>query len=121
MREEIRALTVRAESAEAARDELKEAAYRLENTIRLLRTEARAEQAGTMTRATYELLVSEDLEWLLAQPRSLERDHIECLLRFSPAQLYGDSPTESNPALALVWGVRHRTSPRTFPVNPDPA
>ncbi len=35
-----------------------------------------------LNRAVYEQLLREDLEWLLKQPRTLERDHIEYLLRW---------------------------------------
>ena len=31
----------------------------------------------------------EDIEWLLRQPRDLERDHIEAVLRKSVELLYG--------------------------------
>lgn len=30
----------------------------------------------------YKKLVDENLEWLLSQPRTLERDHIELILRW---------------------------------------
>lgn len=36
-----------------------------------------------LNRSAYEQLLREDLEWLLAQPRTLERDHIADLLRWS--------------------------------------
>lgn len=42
-----------------------------------------------MNRTTYEQLISEDLEWLLKQPRSLERDHIEAIVRRSVDHEYG--------------------------------
>lgn len=35
----------------------------------------------TLNRRSYNKLLSEDLQWLLAQPRTLERDHIEQVLR----------------------------------------
>lgn len=37
----------------------------------------------TLNRAAYFKLVEEDLQWLLQQPRSLERDHIEHMLRWT--------------------------------------
>ncbi len=41
-----------------------------------------------LNRAAYQRLVDEDLEWLLTQPRTLERDHIEQTLRWSISALY---------------------------------
>jgi hypothetical protein len=35
----------------------------------------------TLNGPAYKRLVEEDLKWLLAQPRTLERDHIETILR----------------------------------------
>jgi hypothetical protein len=35
----------------------------------------------TMNKQAYARLVEENLEWLLKQPRGLERDHIEAMLR----------------------------------------
>jgi hypothetical protein len=42
----------------------------------------------TMNRWAYEKVVAEDIAWLLIQPRTLERDHIEQVLRDSPRHLY---------------------------------
>lgn len=42
----------------------------------------------TMNRRTYEKMVFEDIEWLLKQPRTVERIHIEQVLRDSPRRLY---------------------------------
>jgi len=36
--------------------------------------------AGTLSIDTYEKLITENLEWLKKQPRSLERDHIKLIL-----------------------------------------
>lgn len=47
---------------------------------------------STVNRKTYEWLIYGDLVWLLAQPRSLERDHIEAVLRDSAERLYGKAP-----------------------------
>lgn len=38
----------------------------------------------------YQKLINEDLQWLLKQPKSLERDHIEAVLRKSVELLYGN-------------------------------
>jgi hypothetical protein len=45
----------------------------------------------TLNRDGYAKLVEENLAWLLAQPRSLERDHIADVLRDSP-RVYYDLP-----------------------------
>ncbi len=47
----------------------------------------------TLNRSAYEKLVAEDIEWLLRQPRTLERDHIEQILRDSPQRLYPPART----------------------------
>lgn len=49
----------------------------------------------TMNRATYEKIIAEDLVWLLEQPHSLERMHIEQVLRDSPLRLYQMDHTHS--------------------------
>ena len=41
-----------------------------------------------LTRRGFEQLIAGDLEWLAAQPRSLERDHIAALLRESVDRYY---------------------------------
>ena len=38
----------------------------------------------------YQKLINGDLQWLLKQSESLERDHIEAVLRKSVELLYGD-------------------------------
>lgn len=43
----------------------------------------------TLNRHAYQRLIDEDLEWLLKQPGSLERDHIEAIVRRSPENEYG--------------------------------
>lgn len=40
-------------------------------------------------REAYQELIDGDLQWLLKQPESLERDHIEAVLRKSVELLYG--------------------------------
>lgn len=48
----------------------------------------------TLNKSAYQKLVKEDLEWLQKQPRSLERDHIEQVLKWSIGQLYQDEIEE---------------------------
>lgn len=40
-------------------------------------------------REAYQKMIDGDIEWLLRQPRDLERDHIEAVLRKSVELLYG--------------------------------
>lgn len=42
----------------------------------------------TMNKQAYEKMIAEDLEWLAKQPRSLERDHIEYIVKGSVEHLY---------------------------------
>lgn len=44
----------------------------------------------TLFKSAYERLVKEDIEWLLKQPRSLEREHIHEVLKISPQREYDD-------------------------------
>jgi hypothetical protein len=45
--------------------------------------------ASEINKWAYEKLINEDIEWLLKQPRTLEREHIEVVLRHSPDRYYG--------------------------------
>ena len=40
-------------------------------------------------REDYQKLIDEDIEWILKQPRSLERDHIVSVLKNSVERIYG--------------------------------
>ena len=42
-----------------------------------------------INREAYQKLIDEDIEWLLKQPRRLERDHIVSVLKNSVERLYG--------------------------------
>ena len=42
-----------------------------------------------MNRAAYQKLIDEDIEWLLTQPKTLERDHIELILKCQVEERYG--------------------------------
>ena len=48
-----------------------------------------------MNRSAYQQLIDEDLRWLLTHERSLERDHIELILRWSIGVLYDGVPVEA--------------------------
>lgn len=42
----------------------------------------------TIDKEAFQNLINGDLEWLMKQPRTLERDHIESLLKQAPMCLY---------------------------------
>lgn len=42
-----------------------------------------------MNRRAYQKLIDGDMEWLMKQPRTLEREHIEIILKLSPDKEYG--------------------------------
>ena len=46
-----------------------------------------------LNKEAYQELVDEDIAWLLKQPDTLERKHIECVLRDSVYRLYPDIPS----------------------------
>ena len=46
------------------------------------------EMGTTLNRSAYEKLIAENIEWLLKQPRTLERDHIEAIVRRSADHEY---------------------------------
>jgi chromosome segregation ATPase len=41
-----------------------------------------------VTRSAYEELIQEDIDWLMKQPRTLERDHIILIVKQSPEVEY---------------------------------
>lgn len=43
---------------------------------------------GKLTKEYYQKLIDEDIDWLLKQPQSLERDHIRTILVWSVDALY---------------------------------
>jgi hypothetical protein len=47
--------------------------------------------ATTINRAAFVQLIEEDIAWLEKQPRSLERDHIEAVLRDAPSIYYPET------------------------------
>jgi hypothetical protein len=57
-----------------------------------------------MTRDAYSALVESDLAWLRAQPRTLERDHVEMVLVDS-VRTYYPPPAPSTPPVANPSGV----------------
>lgn len=50
-----------------------------------------SEDGSTMSREAFEHLIAGDLTWLALQPRSLERDHIEAVLRDAVASYYPEN------------------------------
>lgn len=49
-----------------------------------------------MTKTAYQKTIDGDLEWLKKQPASLERDHIELILKHSTKDLYPSEDTGSD-------------------------
>lgn len=43
----------------------------------------------TLNRQAFQRLVDEDLEWLVKQPRTLEREHVAEILKATPEVYYG--------------------------------
>lgn len=55
--------------------------------------------ASRLSRTGYEKVIREDVEWLMRQPRTLERDHIKMILDRAVEYEYGPaspSPTGDN-------------------------
>ena len=44
---------------------------------------------GMINKEAYQKLIDDDIEWLLKQLRSLERDHIVSVLKNSVERIYG--------------------------------
>ncbi len=61
--------------------------------------------SSKLTRRSYEQVIAEDIAWLRQQPDTLERDHIEAVLRASPDHEYGPRRPEP-PAEERECGVR---------------
>jgi hypothetical protein len=57
----------------------------------------------TLNRTAFRKIIQEDLDWLLNQPRSLERDHIEHLLRHADRTYYG--PENERPIFPQFTGI----------------
>lgn len=57
----------------------------------------------TLNRHAYQRLIDEDLEWLLKQPRTLERDHIEAIVR---ASLHNEYVLRQAAEAAQAWIAR---------------
>jgi predicted RNase H-like nuclease (RuvC/YqgF family) len=55
-----------------------------------------------MSRDAYERIVQEDVEWLLKQPDTLERHHIEQLLLDSPRMYYADNYTDMSRRVSVL-------------------
>ena len=42
-----------------------------------------------VNKETYEQIIAEDIKWLLKQPQTLERNHIETIIKMSADYMYG--------------------------------
>lgn len=51
--------------------------------------------SSKLTRAAYRQLIGEDIAWLEAQPRTLERDHIIAIVRESERYYYDSAQAEA--------------------------
>jgi hypothetical protein len=52
-----------------------------------------------MNQSAYQKLIDEDLAWLLQKPRTLERDHIAAVLRYSIKMHYPEPPDKAESTL----------------------
>lgn len=59
----------------------------------------------TVNKTAYKKMLDENLTWLLAQPKTLERDHIELLLK------------EESKTLALYWQATNRDERHTIRIK----
>jgi len=60
-----------------------------------------ASEPRGMNRRAYRELIEGNLTWLLQQPRTVERDHIEAILRHSEGTLYGPEGEVASEPVAL--------------------
>jgi hypothetical protein len=67
----------------------------------------RGSMGSKMNRQAYERLVAEDIEWLQQQPRTLERDHIEAILKGSVSYYYPEPPSRQPTRLDLCPACQH--------------
>lgn len=56
-----------------------------------------------VSRRAHQELIDGDIEWLLRQPRDLERDHIEAVLRKSVELLYGKEEQNMSDNVKYLW------------------
>lgn len=56
-----------------------------------------------MNRVAYEQLIAEDRAWLAQQPDSLERVHIDAVLRDSPTRYYAPAPDRALVEAAVAF------------------
>lgn len=70
-----------------------------------------------LNRCAYQRLVDDDIAWLRQQPTTLERNHIECVLRESVDGIYGpgDDPRDA------MWAGYRGKAQEQIPVRSTPA
>lgn len=56
--------------------------------------------AGRLNRWGYQQLIDGNIEWLMKQPRSLERDHILMILQKAVEYEYGPGPNDPDKPIA---------------------
>lgn len=70
----------------------------------------------TLNREALNKLYVEDLEWLLQQPRTLERDHIECAIKWF---MNGAGDAESSERIAQLTEQPDKLACHTGRTVPD--
>lgn len=70
--------------------------------------------SSKMARSSYKTMLAEDLEWLLKQPRTLERDHIAEIMRRSLVHEYEAADVVES---AVRWRVAGGEAVRDMPHN----
>ncbi len=74
---------------------------------------------GKLTRSGYQQLVDENVAWLEAQPRTLEREHIIMIVKWSVGQLYDDPPAIPGDARTRASAAAAAISEDRRPLPPD--
>lgn len=87
-------------------------------SVGALKTRNTPVESKKVSRTAYERLIAEDIAWLMTQPRTLERDHIETIVRHSPEQEYTTRP---EPAADVVETLRQVfvDGQANMPADPD--
>lgn len=76
--------------------------------------------SGPLTRSAYEKLIAEDIEWLVKQPDTLERQHIISVLLDSPNRLYGGGVPYDDGSEILPLTKMQMACPYTVCTTPYP-
>jgi hypothetical protein len=63
--------------------------------------------SSKLTRRSYEQMIAEDIAWLQQFPDTLERDHIERVLKASPEHEYGQPPSDERVVWCAAYGAAY--------------